>query len=192
MLGPLLFLIYINDIVNVVESQIRLFADDTSLFIVVEDPAQAAELLNKDLDSISKWSKDWLVDFNPSKTECLLITRKKTRVVHPPLVFNDTAVSEVKQHKHLCLTFNYNLSWNVHISDLVEQSSRTLNILKSLKYKLSRNALEKIYKSFIRPKLEYADVVWDCCTEGDAKLIENVQLTAARNVTGAIKPPCFV
>ena len=79
-LGPLLFLLYINDIVNGIGSNIRLFADDTSLLIIVEDPLAAAGSLNTDLDRISQWAATCLVCFNPAKTESLLISRKPVRV----------------------------------------------------------------------------------------------------------------
>ena len=68
-LGPLLFLSYINDIVNDIGANIRLFADDTSLYIIVETPAAAAACLNTDLSKISRWSALWLVRFNPEKNE---------------------------------------------------------------------------------------------------------------------------
>ena len=82
-LGPLLFLLYINDIVKDIQSNIRLFADDTSLFIVVENPDTAAQTLNSDLEKTTKWAKDWLVSFNPIKTETLLISRKLIQPAHP-------------------------------------------------------------------------------------------------------------
>ncbi len=66
-LGPLLFLIYTNDMVNDIQSNIRLFADDTSLYIVVEDPHEAGQLLQSDIDRITDWSSKWLVKFNPAK-----------------------------------------------------------------------------------------------------------------------------
>lgn len=78
-LGPLLFLIYINDIVTDIEANIRLFADDTSLYIIVEDPNSSAAILNCDLSKISVWSKTWLVSFNPSKTEHVLFSRKRNK-----------------------------------------------------------------------------------------------------------------
>ena len=67
-LGPLLFLIYINDIVKHIGCSIRLFADDTSLYIIVDCPLQSAQLLNTDLQTISDWAAAWLVTFNPLKT----------------------------------------------------------------------------------------------------------------------------
>ena len=63
--GSLLFLLYINDIVKDIRSTIRLFADDTSEYIIADDPIAAEELLNLDLDKINKWAKDWLVKVNP-------------------------------------------------------------------------------------------------------------------------------
>ena len=64
---------------------IRLFADDTSLFIIVDDPVTAAGCINTDLDKISNWASTWLVTFNPSKTETLLFSRKMNTPLHPPV-----------------------------------------------------------------------------------------------------------
>ena len=84
-----MFVLYINDIVNDISSNIRLFVDDTSVYIIVDDPVVAAELLNLDLDKITKWAKEWLVEFNPNKTESLLISCKINRPFHPPLSMLD-------------------------------------------------------------------------------------------------------
>ena len=75
-LGPLLFLVYINDIVQEINSTIRLFADDTSLYIIVESPEEAANILNQDLNRISAWAEKWLVSFNPQKTDSMILSRK--------------------------------------------------------------------------------------------------------------------
>ena len=74
-LGPLLFLIYINDIVENINSSIRLFADDICLYITVDDPTDAAFILNSDLSKIHRWATDWLVSFNLSKSESLYLSK---------------------------------------------------------------------------------------------------------------------
>ena len=102
-LGPILFLIYINDIVAEIGSNIRLFADDTSLYIIVENPITSAVCLNSDLSKISIWANNWLVDFNPIKTESMLISRKLNKPVHPPLFMQEVQIAEVSSHKHLGL-----------------------------------------------------------------------------------------
>ena len=74
-LGPLLFLIFINDFVSDIGSNIRLFADDTSMYLV-ENPSIVAVTLQSDIDKVSTWADRSRVDFNPSKYKCLLISRK--------------------------------------------------------------------------------------------------------------------
>ena len=112
-LGPLLFLfflLYINDIVADIDSNIRLFADDTSLFIIVDNPITVAENLNTDLDKISQWAATWLVTFNPNKTEALLFSRKQNRLQYLPLIMQNQHISEVDCHKHLGLYFTKDCS----------------------------------------------------------------------------------
>ena len=100
-LGPLLFLLFINDIVNGIDSNIRLFADNTCLFIIVNNAPYASACLNFDLDRITRWAARWLVTFNPSKTEALLLSRKLNTLHHPPLYMENVQIQEVKSHKHL-------------------------------------------------------------------------------------------
>ena len=79
------------------------------------------------------------------------------------------------------------MSWQCHIQNIYEKASKRLNVLKSLKYKLNRSTLSCLYKSLIRPLMEYGDVIWDNCTEAEANLLERIQYESARAVTGAIK-----
>ena len=99
-LGPLLFLLYINDIVTDIGSNIRLFADDTSIYIIVDNPYTAAEILNTDLEKISQWAKTWLVNFKATKTETLLISRITNKLVHHKIFMLGKEINEVQFHKH--------------------------------------------------------------------------------------------
>jgi hypothetical protein len=101
-----LFLLYINDIAKDIESQIRLFADDKSLYIVVDIPVQSSLTINNDLNTIHNWAKSWLVDFNPNKTESLLMSRKNIKPYHPPVKMNNIEIQNVVDHKHLGITFS--------------------------------------------------------------------------------------
>ena len=182
-LGPLLFLVYINDIVEGLNCQIKLFADDTTLYVTYNDSKQAQTVLNDDLAKISEWAKQWVVTFSPSKTKAMTVAYKKS---HPePLTFDNTLLDEVKEHKHLGLTICSNLSWSSHIDNIISDTSKMSDVLKNLKYDLDRHSLEKIYFSFIRPKLEYASHIWDNCSKKDSDKLEQFQLEIARTVTGA-------
>ena len=188
-LGPLLFLIYINDIVSDIKSNIRLFADDTTLFIVVDNPVFSSNTINCDLDTISRWADQWLVTFNPSKTESLLISTKKVPVSHSTIYFSGKPIQEVKYmyHKHLGLIFSNNGHWNNHVEAILGKASSRLNVLRKNKFVLNRRSLEMLYFSYVRPILEYADIIWDNISVELAKKLENLNIEAARIVSGATK-----
>ena len=171
-LGPLLFLIYINDNVRNTNSSIRLFADETSLYIIVENPIQAATILNSDLSQIYTWASNWLVTFNPSKTESLLFSRKLFKPLHPTLYMNQQDIITVESHKHLGLTFTNERSWHERLNNIKTKAWHRINVMRTIKFQLNRKSLQIIYFSFIRPLLEYADVVCDNCTQYEANELE--------------------
>ena len=100
-LGPLLFLVYINDIVDDIQANINLFADDTSLSMVVGDPDQVGRVLQSDIDKINQWALKWLVQFNPSKSQSLVISRKRFKPNHPGRFMSTIEIPSVTSHKHL-------------------------------------------------------------------------------------------
>lgn len=132
----------------------------------------------------TKWAEQWLVSFNPTKTESLTISRKRNKPTHPPLVFNNTQINNVTFHKHLGITFSNNGTWHTHIQEIKNKAWQRINILRSFKFTLDRKSLETIYFSFIRPMLEYADVVWDNITQSDVDDLERIQIEAARIFSG--------
>ena len=121
-LYPWTFLIFINEIVNDIKANIRLFADDTSLYIIVEDPVASAAVLNHDLSQISSWSKKWLVTFNPSKTESVIFSRKHQKQHHPSLYLDNVPISQVSTHTRLGVTFTPDGKWQPHISSNINKA----------------------------------------------------------------------
>ena len=186
-LGPLLFVIFINDIVDDIDATIKLFADDTSIYLEVDNPRDSAEILNGDIDKIHKWSEKWLVKFNPNKTETMVISRKALKPVHPPLLMNQHVLNEVTNHKHLGIILSNNGLWHEHVDHIVKKAYVRINIIRKIRFVADRYTLEKIYMSFIRPILEYGDVIWDSQNLTLVNKVENVQLEAARIVTGGTK-----
>ena len=140
-IGPLLFLIYINDLVDIVNSEIRLFADDTTVFVFVDNPVQSAEQLNNDLANMKEWADQWLITFSPPKTKCMTISWKKPKLDHPPLFLGDNQLETVNEFKHLGLTIQNDLKWSKHINNIVCNASKRLDIMLHLKYKLDRQNL---------------------------------------------------
>ena len=93
----------------------------------------------------------------------------------------------VESHKHLGLTFTNDLSWHEHLINIKTKAWYRINVMRKLKFQLNRKSLQIIYFSFIRPLLEYADVVWDNCTQCKANALEKIQHEAPRIVSGATK-----
>ena len=185
-LGPLLFLIYLNDITHIIKNcQITMFADDTSLFIEVENRAQAAVKINDDLAAVSQWAKRWLVSFSPPKSESLIISNKSRLEEHPPIYMDGRMITEVTHHKHVGVTISRDLSWQKHIGSIVTRSRSLVNRISQYKYSLTRQSLERIYMCYIRPIMEYANVVWSGGNSTDLDKLEMIQRDAARVVTGA-------
>ncbi len=92
-------------------------------------------------------------------------------------------IDEVVSHIHLGLTLQSNMPWNNH-----EHASQRLNMIKPLKFEIDRSTLVCLYKSgFIRPTMQYGDIIWDNCTAGNSELLESVQYQSAKVVTGAIR-----
>ena len=160
-LGPLFFLIFINDLPNNMESQIKIFADDTSLFSTGSDFSQK---LNNDLERISQWACQWKMSFNPDPKKQAVEVNFSTKVLSSitrPLLFNKTAVSRVKVHKHLGMNLDSKLNFNEHLKEKIAKANKGIGLIRHLRPYMPRGSLLCIYKSFIRPHLDYADIIYD-------------------------------
>ena len=200
-LGSLLFLIYINDLEMGIKSQVKFFADDTSLFSIVHDPIISAKDLNDDLTLISQWAHQWKMSFNPDPNKQavqVLFSRKTLTTAHPKIYFNDIEVEFVTEHKHLGLTLDAKLTFASHIEDKLKKAHQGLGIIKTLSRYLSVTTLDQIYKMYIRPHLDFCDVIYHvpCITNPfDSSInlkylmntLERIQYHCALAITGAWK-----
>ena len=190
-LGPLLFLIYINDLPENLVSVSKLFADDTCIFSTVSNIKKSSEDLNRDLTTINNWAFQWKMNFNPDPTKQateVIFSRKNKPVNHPTLYFNNSPVTSAPFQKHLGLFLDEKLTFGHHVNEKISKANKGIGLIKRLYSYLPRNSLLSIYKSFIRPHLDYGDVIYDQPhNDTFCKMIESVQYNAALAITGAIK-----
>ena len=199
LLGPLLFLVYINDLVEVVDSEIRIFADDTFIFTVVNQ--NCTETLNKDLEAITNWGTQWKMVFNPDLTKQaveVLFSKKRKPTQLDELSFNNIPVKKVSETKHLGMILDSKLKFTTHIEEKIKKARQELGVMKWIKKWVTIETLEQYYKSWVRPHLEYGDLVYDRANregknafsdrrsnEDNSVHIESIQFQAATICTGA-------
>ena len=169
----------------------ELFADDTSLFCTVKVPERTANNLNNDLKEINKWAFQWKISFNPDPTKQaqeVIFSRKTTKKIYPKIFFNNIPVSKADSQKHLGLHLYSKLSFDIHIKTILTKVNRTTGLLRKLQQVLPGPSLITIYKAFIRPHLDYGDVIFDQAFNNSFhQRLESIQYNAALAVTGVIR-----
>ena len=172
-------------------SIVKLIAHDTSLFSIVQNKNNSASPLNNDLDKMSDWAYTWRIFFNPDpskQAQEVKFSRKGTKEDHPSIYFNDIPVTQNTVQKHIGLYLDEKLNYNTHIKEKIGKVYKGIELLRNLSNKLPRQALVTIYKAFIRPHLDYGDIVYDKPNnETFVNKIEKAQYDAALAITGAIR-----
>ena len=199
-LGPLLFLLYIDDIISEVDSDIRIFADDTFIFTIADENSSVR--LDRDLEKINSWAIKWKMLFNPDITKQaveVIFSNKRHNQNFAPLNFNNIPVKTVSETKHLGMVLDAKMSFESHLNNKIARANQGLGIMKHLKKWVSHNTLEVIYKVYVRPHLDYGDIVYDKpvvhkssvfqsdSSSSISKKIESIQYEAAKTVLGAWK-----
>ena len=144
-LGPLLFLIYINDLTDNISANIKLFADDSSLFLKVVDVATAQCLLSEDLDKITIWATQWKMKFNPDITKQaieIIFSSKYKKVEHPSLTFNGIPVASKDSTKHLGIILDSKLTFRNHILEAIEKAKNVFSLMKFLSKFITREVMD--------------------------------------------------
>ena len=181
-LGPTLFLIYINDLPDVVHSFVKLFADDAKLYAVV-NTANDASIVQQDLTRVDKWSDVWQIKFNYNKCNHMHLGKHRNFSKYFMSVNGEqTEINQVPEQKDLGVIIDDKLNFKPHIQAMVKKANRNLGIIKRTFSYLDKTILLNLYKSIVRPNLEYASTVWSVIYKKDSISIENVQRRATRLV----------
>ena len=182
-MGPLLFLAFINDLPDSVSnSTTRLFADDCVLYRRISSASDAAKL-QEDLDSLQAWERTWKMQFHPSKCQVIRVTHKRCPVATSYNIHGQT-LDEVSSAKYLGLNIDNKLNFNTHVDAVAKKANSIRAFLGRNLSQCSRSIKEGMYKTYVRPIVEYAAAAWDPHTQQNIKKIEQVQRSCARFVTG--------
>ncbi|KAL8604766.1 hypothetical protein ACOMHN_017731 [Nucella lapillus] len=182
-LGPLLFLTYINDLPDVVtHSKTRLFADDSMLCKDISAPADKTKL-QEDLDALEKWERTWQMHFNPSKCAVMTISGSRTKASERSYTLHNQVLENTKASKYLGVTLTDDMTWTVHTDGVAARGSRTVGFLRRNFSSCSTPVKAATYTTMVRPVLEYASAVWDPPLQIDINKLERVQRRAARYAT---------
>ena len=177
-LGPILFLIHINDLPLVVDSQVRLFADDCLLYRQINDISDQIKL-QKDLKSLENWAEDWGMSFNAKK--CYIMSIKNKAPYFYKL--KDHILETVTSIPYLGVTISDDLKWNQHVGSISKKASSTLGFMRRNLRSCPKECRKAAYFSLVRSKLEYAATVWDPYYQQDIDRLENIQRRAARFIS---------
>ena len=180
-LGPVLFLVYINDLPCSISSDCSIFADDTSVYNTGSKPPSICSILSKDMNYAADWAAEWGMLFNAEKSEHLAISTRKPDITSPHVTMNGTQIPQVTSHKHLGVNFNNTLSWQQHVDKVYTSCARRIGMIRRLRRKLHPVVLKRIYLGAVLPKLEYACPVW--CGGPTQKLIKMHANFCRRNGT---------
>ena len=129
------------------ERSARLFANDTSLSYSSRNLQNLQLIINDDLKHLHEWARRWLITFNPSKTEVLLISNTFIDF-DMQLVMDNSVLKIVDMHKHLGVTLSSNNKWNKHVELIIKSASKQVSYLRKAKYQFSKEILSKLYCTF--------------------------------------------
>ena len=166
-LGPLMFLLYVNDIGAKISSltTIKLFADDALLYRTINNLSDEQQLYH-DLDTMIEWANTWLTRFNVKKCHLLKITRQQ-KPLHTQ--YN---IEEVQHHPYLGVEVTSDLIWKTHIANISGKANRILNLLRRHLYGCSQEVKSRAITTLVRPHLEYSSTVWDPYYKQDSQTLE--------------------
>jgi exonuclease III len=156
-LGPILFLLYINDLPNITENQIRLFADDTTLFIKNKNPHDLMQKLQNEFSKLEKWCIDNRLKINKQKTKFSIFCRKNKFIPDTlnSMRLNDINIERSSHVKYLGIVVDEKLNWRQHIEELEKNLVKTVKSFRLIRNYLPNRVKLKIYYAYIHSKIKY-------------------------------------
>ena len=177
-LGPLLFLIFVDDIEENLASNCLKFADDTKLFNKVIDTRDNRKI-QQDIDNLSMWGQEWAMTFNVEKCKVLHIGRKNPCLGY---TLNGKNIMEVDKEKDLGILVDSKLKFSEQCAAAARKGNQMLGIIKRNFTFMDKGIFLRLYKGIVRPHLEYAIQAWNPFTRKDIDLLENIQRRATKLV----------
>ena len=171
-LGPILFLVYINDLDKGVESNMYKFADDTKLCRVIQTE-EDAKVLKDDISKLYKWSQDWQMLFNVDKCTVMHMGKKNRKFRYE---MNGIQLKEITEERDLGVLVHASATTSMQCAKAASKGNQVLGMIKRTMVSRDKDVILKLYKSLVRPHLEYCVQVWSSSLKGDVKIIEKVVL----------------
>jgi hypothetical protein len=162
-LGPLLFLVYVNDFQHCIKHcKVILYADDTLIYVSAKTANEVETFLNEDLQSVAEWLSSNLLTLNCEKSKLLLFGSKQRLKSFNSISIkvNNQAVGRVNSLKYLGVTFNEDLSWSDHIENIISKTNQRLGLLKRIKHLLPTDSRLTLFSCLVLPLFDYGDVIW--------------------------------
>ena len=191
-LGPLIFLIYINDLARALKiSRMSMFADDSCLYHQSSDISLLNEAINEDLRYVDNWLKGNKLSLNVMKTYSMLIsTKPKLRALKSKneslrLKIHVDELEVVQKTKYLGVQIDNSLDWKEHIKVTSSKVSKAVGFLRHAKHFLPEETLKTLYTGIIEPHFLYCCLVWGCSGVTEINQLQKLQSRAARIVTGS-------
>ena len=187
-LGPLFFLLYINDLPQCLnKTKPRLFADDTNLTAASQSITELENAVNSDLENLRKWLIANKLSLNVAKTEFILIGSKPmikgTADFHLNIKIDNKPIKQTQEFKSLGVIIDQYLSWNSNTENICKKVTAGISALRRLKDLADRETLLSVYNALIYPYFKYCCEVWDVFGETQSKRLQKLQNRAARIIT---------
>ena len=179
-LGPILFVLYINDLPDGIKTNVMMFADDTKVYndTTVENGKTD---LKHDLKELEDWSRKWLLEFHPDK--CVVLDIGKSRPSEP-YQLSDTILRHEKTEKDLGVVTDTDLTFRAHIDEKTKTANKVAGVIRRSFKHLDETIYKKLFVSLVRPHLEYCQAIWSPQIKADIEKVENVQKRSSKCIPG--------